>query len=51
VSPHVFNRERFDTVLDYGVFHALNDDDRVQFVDSVRAVVSTAGCYHHAELQ
>jgi SAM-dependent methyltransferase len=38
--------ERFDTVLDCGLFHVLDDDDRVQFVDSVRAVVPTGGCYH-----
>jgi cyclopropane fatty-acyl-phospholipid synthase-like methyltransferase len=38
--------EQFDTVLDCGLFHVLDDDDRAQFVDSVRAVLPTGGCYH-----
>jgi cyclopropane fatty-acyl-phospholipid synthase-like methyltransferase len=38
--------EQFDTVLDCGLFHVLDDDDRAQFVDSVGAVVPTGGRYH-----
>ena len=38
--------EQFDTVLDCGLFHVLDDDDRAQFVDSVGAVVPTDGRYH-----
>src|ERR1700730_1318866 len=35
--------EQFDTVLDCGLFHVFDDVDRVQFVDSVGAVVPTGG--------
>jgi len=38
--------ERFDTVLDCGLFHVFDDDDRVRFVDSLRAVVPAGGRYH-----
>jgi cyclopropane fatty-acyl-phospholipid synthase-like methyltransferase len=38
--------ERFDTVLDCGLFHVLDDDDRSRFVDSVGAVVPTGGRYY-----
>jgi hypothetical protein len=38
--------EQFDTVLDCGLFHVLDDDDRALFVDSVGAVLPTGGCYH-----
>jgi len=38
--------ERFDTVLDCGLFHVFDDDDRVRFVDSLRAVVPHGGHYH-----
>jgi cyclopropane fatty-acyl-phospholipid synthase-like methyltransferase len=38
--------EQFDTVLDCGLFHVLNDEDRPPFADSLRAVVPTGGRYH-----
>jgi cyclopropane fatty-acyl-phospholipid synthase-like methyltransferase len=38
--------EQFDTVLDCGLFHVFDDDDRASFVDSVGAVVVTGGRYH-----
>ncbi|GGI94352.1 class I SAM-dependent methyltransferase [Streptomyces brasiliensis] len=37
--------ESFDTVLDCGLFHIFGDDDRVAFVDSLRAVVGPGGRY------
>ena len=37
--------ESFDTVLDCGLFHIFNDDDRAAFVDSLRAVVRPGGRY------
>src|ERR1700736_2806275 len=36
--------EQFDTVLDCGLFHVFDDDDRAQFVASLRAAVPTGGC-------
>ncbi len=38
--------ERFDTVLDCGLFHVLDDDERVLYVDSLAAVVPRSGRYH-----
>jgi cyclopropane fatty-acyl-phospholipid synthase-like methyltransferase len=38
--------EQFDTVLDSGLFHVFDDDDRPRFVDSLRAVIPTGGRYH-----
>ena len=38
--------ERYDTVLDSGVFHVFDDPDRARFVDSVSAVTAPAGLYH-----
>jgi SAM-dependent methyltransferase len=38
--------EHFDTVLDCGLFHVFDDEDRLRFVDSLRAVVPTDGAYH-----
>ncbi|HEY8200000.1 MAG TPA: class I SAM-dependent methyltransferase [Actinomycetota bacterium] len=38
--------ELFDTVLDSGLFHVLDDDDRLRYVDSLRAVVPAGGVYH-----
>jgi cyclopropane fatty-acyl-phospholipid synthase-like methyltransferase len=38
--------ETFDTVLDCGLFHVLDDDDRAVFVDSVRSALVTGGRYH-----
>jgi len=35
--------EQFDNVLDCGLFHVFDDDDRVQYVDSLRAVVPPGG--------
>jgi cyclopropane fatty-acyl-phospholipid synthase-like methyltransferase len=37
--------ERFDTVLDCGLFHIFDDEDRASFVDSLRAVVPAGGRY------
>jgi cyclopropane fatty-acyl-phospholipid synthase-like methyltransferase len=37
--------ERFDTVLDCGLFHIFDDEDRAPFVDSLRAVVPAGGRY------
>jgi cyclopropane fatty-acyl-phospholipid synthase-like methyltransferase len=37
--------ERFDTVLDCGLFHIFNDDDRAAFVESLRSVLRPGGRY------
>jgi SAM-dependent methyltransferase len=37
--------EQFDTVLDCGLFHVFDDDDRARFVASLRAVVVPGGRY------
>jgi len=37
--------ELFDTVLDSGLFHVFQDDDRPRFVDGLRAVVRPGGRY------
>ena len=37
--------EQFDTVLDCGLFHILNDDDRPWFDHSLRAVMKPGGRY------
>ena len=37
--------ERFDTVLDSGLFHVLEDGDRPAFVDGLRAVIPPGGRY------
>jgi cyclopropane fatty-acyl-phospholipid synthase-like methyltransferase len=37
--------EQFDTVLDCGLFHVLEDDDRPRFVDNLRAVTRPGGRY------
>jgi SAM-dependent methyltransferase len=38
--------EEFDTVIDSGLFHVFEDEDRVRFVDSLRAVVPIGGRYY-----
>jgi SAM-dependent methyltransferase len=38
--------EQFDTVLDCGLFHVLDDDERERYVDSLAAVVPPGGRYH-----
>jgi SAM-dependent methyltransferase len=38
--------ERFDTVLDCGLFHVFDDDERALYVDSLAAVVPRGGRYH-----
>ncbi len=38
--------EEFDTVLDCGLFHVLDDDDRARFVESLGTVLVTGGSYH-----
>ena len=37
--------ETFDTVLDCGLFHVLEDPNRVRFVDGLRQVVAPGGRY------
>jgi SAM-dependent methyltransferase len=37
--------ERFDTVLDCGLFHCFADEDRPVFVDNLRAVTAKGGRY------
>jgi cyclopropane fatty-acyl-phospholipid synthase-like methyltransferase len=37
--------ERFDTVLDCGLFHVFDDEDRLPFVDSLGHVVHSGGRY------
>jgi SAM-dependent methyltransferase len=37
--------EQFDTVLDCGLFHVFNDDDRARFVTSLHTVVAPGGRY------
>ena len=38
--------EQFDTVLDCGLFHVFEDDDRARFAASLRAAVPVGGRYH-----
>jgi cyclopropane fatty-acyl-phospholipid synthase-like methyltransferase len=38
--------EHFDTVLDCGVFHVFDDDERRRFVDALRSVTVAGGRYH-----
>jgi SAM-dependent methyltransferase/DNA-binding MarR family transcriptional regulator len=38
--------EQFDTVLDCGLFHTFDDDDRARFVDSLRVAIPAGGRYH-----
>ena len=38
--------ERFDTALDCGFFHVLDDEARVTFASGLRAVMSPGGRYH-----
>lgn len=40
--------EQFDTVLDSGVFHVFDDDDRARYVDSLRDVLGPGGRYFMA---
>lgn len=37
--------EKFDTVLDSGLFHVLDDDDRRRYVENLRAVIRPGGRY------
>ena len=37
--------KQFDTVLDCGLFHVLDDDDRRSFVENLRAVIQPGGRY------
>jgi SAM-dependent methyltransferase len=37
--------ECFDTVLDCGLFHIFDEQDRVEFVDSLRSVLAPGGRY------
>ena len=36
----------FDTVLDCGLFHIFDDDERARYVDSLRAALVSGGRYH-----
>ncbi len=36
----------FDTILDSGVFHVFNDDDRTRYVESIRKVAVIGARYH-----
>src|SRR5206468_1744705 len=36
---------RFDTVLDCGLFHVFDDDDRAMFVKGLRSIVTPGGRY------
>ena len=38
--------EPFDTVLDCGLFHIFNDDDRTAYVGSLRSVLEPGGRYY-----
>jgi cyclopropane fatty-acyl-phospholipid synthase-like methyltransferase len=38
--------ERFDTVLDCGLFHVLDDDERERYADSLAEVVPAGGRFH-----
>jgi SAM-dependent methyltransferase len=38
--------ERFDTVLDCGLFHVFDDDDRSRFVESLGGAVAPGGRYY-----
>ena len=38
-------RERFDTVIDSGLFHVFDDERRAQYVDQLSAVVRPGGRY------
>jgi cyclopropane fatty-acyl-phospholipid synthase-like methyltransferase len=38
--------ERFDTVLDSGLFHVFDDEDRARFVESLGAVIPAGGRYY-----
>jgi SAM-dependent methyltransferase len=37
--------ERFDTVIDSGLFHVFNDDDRARYVSALARVVQPGGSY------
>jgi cyclopropane fatty-acyl-phospholipid synthase-like methyltransferase len=38
--------EQFATVLDSGLFHVFDDDDRARYVDNLRAVIPAGGRYY-----
>ena len=38
--------EQYDTVIDSGLFHSFEDDDRSRFVDSLRAAAAAGGRYY-----
>ena len=37
---------KFDSLIDCGMFHTLDDDERVCFKDNLRAVLKPGGTYH-----
>ncbi len=37
--------ERFDTVIDSGLFHVFNDDDRARYVEALDSVLQPGGSY------
>lgn len=38
--------EQYDTVLDCGLFHVFDDDDRARFVEALRKATVPGGAYH-----
>jgi cyclopropane fatty-acyl-phospholipid synthase-like methyltransferase len=38
--------EQFDTVLDSGLFHVFDDDERARYVTALDAVITAAGHYY-----
>jgi SAM-dependent methyltransferase len=39
-------RETFDTILDCGLYHSLDDRDRAAYADSVRGVMAPGGAFY-----
>lgn len=37
---------KFDTIMDCGMFHNLDDDERVCFLDNLRSALAPGGTYH-----
>jgi SAM-dependent methyltransferase len=43
--PALAHREGFDTVIDCGLFHVFDDDDRVTYVSGLRSIIAPGGRY------
>ena len=39
-------RQRFDVVLDVGLFHSFDDDERARYVEQLGALIRPGGWYH-----